>query len=252
MSVRIGALQFNSGSGFDGFYISKLDGWDVTPEVRRDETAMQQRHGSFGAQSFLESRVMSISGRCYADSPQKLLKYSEQLSGVLAGGLPQRIVVERAGEMRWAVGQLASKTEFDIEVWGQRASYQIQVWFPDPRKFGNIQAFPLNGTPFDGVVAYQYGNFPATPTITVNGSASGYTVNGPTGFYVVTRALQTGHPHVIDMNTGLLSVDGVTVYGAVSRADTWTIPPGVEVLQTVTPVSGGVAAMRVVVTDTYV
>ena len=103
------------------------------------------------------------------------------------------------------------------------------------------------------VVSFHYGNFPATSTIVVAGSMpSGYTIYGPAGkAYTVTQAVVSGHPHTIDMATGLLMIDGTYVYGVTSSGATWAVPPGGQVTQTLTPVSGA-GTMTVSTPDTSI
>jgi hypothetical protein len=81
--------------------------------------------------------------------------------------------------------------------------------------------------------------------------ASGYTIEGPDGAeFSVTQAVTTGHPHTIDMRTGLLSVDGAVVYGQVSSGDTWEIPAGSAVSMTLVPVAGS-GTLTATVRDTF-
>lgn len=246
-TARIGALVFDGGDGHDGFTIrgNGLTGWADGVTQRRDETVFPQAHGSFDTPGFGSARVVSIQGLCFADSDARLGWRKSQLTGLLSDGGMDRLVVDYQGVVSWADVRLAAGSPilFTDRVPGRIADYQIQFWAPDPRRYGATNTFT-------GVSAtiWHYGNFAAAPVLTVSGaSAGGYTVTGPGGaLYVVTAALVAGHPHVIDMATGLLSIDGVVQSGVVSTATTWTVPPGQQVT-----VSVSAGTLSVAVLDTY-
>ena len=165
-------------------------------------------------------------------------------------GDSERVLVEYAGLTTWADARLGAKTQFTPAFAGAKtADFQLQLWCPNPRRFGGTNT-PDAGTT---VTSLHYGNFPATSVITVSGSmSSGYTINGPAGkVYTVTAAVVSGIPHVIDMATGLLMIDGVYVTGVVTQGDTWAVPPGMQVVQTLVPVSG-TGTMSVATLDTYI
>lgn len=227
-------------AGFDG-------GWTSGTDTRRDETPIPQGHGSFDVPGFGAARVVPISGSTLADTPTRLKWLGRQLTGLLADGSSSVIQVKQADSTEWAPCRRASKTQFKVNGATETdALFQIQVWCPSPLKFGETRTFA------SGVPAAHYGNFPSTPLLTVTGSMSGYTINGPQSKkFTVTAAVTPAASHVIDMNTGLLYVGGTATYGAVSRGDTWAVPPGQNVTMTLTPTSGS-GAMTAQVVDTYV
>lgn len=243
-SLRIGEFIARMGEGSEGFFVESdgWDGWDDGVDYRLDEVGIPQAHGSYDLPAFAGSRRLSVSGLCHADSDERLGWYKSQLTGVLADGLAGRVLVEYQGVTSWAMAHRVG-SKFKTIVPGSLARWQLQVWCPDPRKFGDARTFAA------GVPAFHYGNFTAAPVLTVSGdSPSGYTVNGPGGkAYVVTVALTSGHPHTIDMETGYLTADGVITTGDVSQADTWGIPAGAQVPMTVT--AGNLSAL---VRDTYI
>lgn len=249
LMVRVKSLAFRGHRDAirGGFYVDPdgFTGWDDGVDVRRELHAIPQGHGAYDLPGFLEPRVFGVAGKCYADSDQKLEWWRGALTGLFADGDSGRVVVENRGLTTWANARLATRTEFaKIPGGALMARYRIQFWAANPRKFGEARTFD------GGVPAYHYGNFTAAPVLMVSGaSPSGYTINGPAGKqYVVTQALVSGHPHTIDMATGLLEVDGVVVFGGVSRADTWAIPAGAQVTMTVS----GSAVLSALVTDTYI
>jgi hypothetical protein len=187
---------------------------------------------------------MGITTSRYSDA--HLVHLGARVTGLGAYGELLRLTVDHHGFTTWANARVVSQTQWDERGGHAVADYQIQFKCADPRKFGDTRSF-ASGEP-----AFHYGNFPATPQISISGSMpGGYTVNGPDGKrFVVTRALVSGSPHTIDMETGLLRVNGALAYGGVTTANTWTVPAGRQVTHTLTGSGSGVLAVRVA--DTYV
>lgn len=244
----LGRPDFERGP-VEGLFVEKdgFTGWESGTEVRRDEVVIPGGHGSFDTPGLLSARVVSISGYAIARSQEKLGHLRGMLTGAGAAGDKLRIIVDLQGETLWADGRLTGQPSFVDSGGVRRARFQTQFWFPDPRKYGDTR------TSASGAGAFHYGNFPASPVITVTGSMpSGYTITGPVGrTYVVTQALTSGHAHRIDMRTGRLYLDGVLQVGAVSVGQTWAVPGGAAVVHTLTPVSG-TGVLSVAVTDTFI
>lgn len=243
-SLQIGTWIASMGEGSKGFFVDAdgFDGWDDGVDYRLSEVEIPQAPGSFDLPTFAGSRRISASGLCHADSDYLLGWYKSQLTGVLADGLAGKVQVEYQGVNSWAMAHRVG-SKFKTIVPGTLAQWQLQVWCPDPRKFGDPHTFA------GGIPASHHGNFIAAPVLTISGdSPSGYTIYGPDGKqFVVTIPLVSGHPHTIDMATGYVTVDGVIVTGAVAQADTWGIPGGAQVTMTVS--AGTLSAL---VVDTYV
>ena len=252
LRVTIAGLDFY-GQGSDGFIISPdgFSGWDDGVDMRLEKTARPYAHGSFNLPVFQDSRTVSVSGNVFADSSRELLHLGNRLTGLLAGGGIGRVQVERFGDVQWADGRLAAKTMFTERGGQNSASFQIQLWCPDPRKFGNSADFVrTNGT----VSVFHRGNYNALPTVVVRGSAAnGYRLNGPGGLqYKVTRALVTGIPHRIEFTDGRLRVNGTVVATGADSADVWPVPPGQSVDFDINVLSGGTAEATITITDTYI
>lgn len=248
--VRVGDWVASS-EAVDGFTLDKLEGWFSGVDVRRNEVPRPQAFGSFSTPGYGSSRVVSVSGLCYATSADQLNYFGDTLTGLLGSGAEGTVLVDMPWGTTTAVGRLASAPQFDVLVWGEIASYQIQFWCPNPRKFGETRTFGPSGT---SVSAYQFGNFPASPVLTLGGTMTGgYTVTGPSGktFQVDTNVTPTDI-HTIDLATGILRIDNTIVTGHTLSADTWTVPPGPGVTHTLTPVSGTAGTITVTLRDTYI
>jgi len=252
LKVNVAGLDFY-GQGRRGLVIEPkgFKGWDDGVDMRLENTARPGAHGSFNLPVFQDARTVVLTGSAVADSSRELRQIGDRLTGLLAGGGVGRVQVERDGDVQWADCRLAAKTMFE-EVGEQgAASFQVQLWCPDPRKFGNARDFVrTNGT----VSVFHRGNFDALPTVTVRGSAAnGYRLNGPGGLqYKVTRALVSGIPHRIEFTDGRLRVNGTVVATGADSADVWPVPPGQSVDFDINVLSGGTAEATITVTDTYI
>ena len=220
-----------------GFYFGRdgFHGWDDGVTMRSDTVARPQAHGDFDSPGFLAGRLVPMSGWCLASTPRELEQYRDLFTGHGADGGKFPVVVERNGRTLRGTARLAAGTSPSfVDVGnGRRAAWSASWWFPDPRKYGEPFAFG----PAASVQVTHRGNFPAQPVLQVAGAApGGYTITGPGGRQIiVTRALAAGQPHRFDTRDGRLYVGGSRVLGGVSRADLFTLPPG---LSTVT-VNGG-------------
>ena len=231
------------GKGEDAF-----SGWDDGAAVRSESIPIPNGHGEFDVPVLNGARSVSIDGLAIADSEAELGHLRSQVVGVGADGSRFLLTVEHQGQTLWAYARLATKARFKDA--GARhgaihAKFLLQFVCRNPRKFGETRTFD----PAASITAYHYGNFPATPVLTVEGSsAGGYTVTGPEGrTFVVTQALVSGTPHTIDMATGRLIVGGVVVVGGIGTAQTWTVPPGAQVAMSV---SAGLLSATVL--DTFI
>jgi len=253
LRIRIADVDF-FGQGLHDFVIGPdgFTGWDDGVDMRLNDAARPQAHGSYDGPGYLSARVISISGHAFAEDNARLRWLRNKLTGLLAGGGSVRIQVDRDGEMTWAYCRLASKTKFD-EVGGTNtADFQIQLWCADPRKFGETRTYTASvGVNANGV--RHYGNFEATPRFTVAGSMPGgyvLTVMGQ-NFYV-TWPLVSGQPHSIDYADGQLWVSGVQVHGGLGITNTPTVPGGFATALGILPLTTGTATATMTLVDTFI
>lgn len=240
-------FKFHAAYGEMGFII-KPDGWknwESGPGTRGERIDIPHGDGQFDLPVFRSSRSPQVSGHAFAEDDGELLDMGDQFTGLLAEG-PGVVVVEMAHSTRWARVRLGDEPLFVPHGGSSYATFTLQMWAPDPRKFGEFPRYFLGGE-----VARHYGNVTAAPVHTVSGSMpNGYTLNGPAGKqFIVTAPLVPGVPHRIDMETAELFVGGVLTYRKVLRPETWGIPKGVGVVHTVT--GAGSADLVTEVYDTY-
>ncbi|GAA3289242.1 hypothetical protein ACFFON_15485 [Arthrobacter citreus] len=227
--------------------MSNLDPWFETPAVKGESVERGNADGEFDLPTNYAARIIPFSGRLLCSGPSQVRAAANRLAGLLHGGLVTMQVTD-AGGTTWAKVKRNGPT-VPVKVNDRMLRFQFDLKAPDPRKFGAVQSVPAgvgSATPIQN-----RGNYPATPVIVVAGpvSAGGYTVTGPGGeVFTVTTSPTAGITHLINMHDGLLRVNGSISAGAglVSRADTFTIPPGGKL--NVTLSKGG----RVELYDTYI
>lgn len=246
--VRWGGLEFVGDSGDAVFTIGDngLSGVFDGADSRSERVARPVADGDFDAPGYLTGVLGSISGNIHADSDGEYEHALRRLTGIPVRDLSRMVVQSSEWGTVWLDARRHGKPDVKHEVWGRLGRFQVQFFAPDPRKYGETRKTGSSST----VQVFHYGNYAASPVLTVAGaSPGGYTITGPGGrLYVVTRPLVAGQPHTIDMATGWLSVGGVVTPGGVGRADTWSVPPGTR---TAMSVSGGLQ-LTVDVTDTFI
>lgn len=226
------------------YTITAIDGWDDGVDTRRESIDRPGSHGQHRTPGYLSGRLITITGEIYTRNAQEQDHAILALVGLLADGGDAKITVTTTNTT-WAMVQRNGPPDVVRDRWGLLATYQLQLWAVDPRKYGAVHEFAA-GTP-----AVQYGNFPARPTLVVSGSTSGgYTVTGPgERRIVVTRALTPSSPHVIDLARGGLYIGGVRMARSISIFEPWTVGPGLPAV--VASVSSGLTLVQQV-TDTYI
>jgi hypothetical protein len=252
--VQIGDLRFRGGEGSKGFFISRdgLVGWDDSPDVRFDAVQRENADGEFDVPVFYGVRTLTVSGFCYASSSQELGVFRNRLMGLSPNRLLTAVTLH--GTKTTAYGAMSAASKFQVDMPGRRAAYQLTRRFVDPRQYGATNT-AAGGTGV-AVKTFHYGNAPAASVLVVSGSdPGGYTITGPGGrTIVVSRSLDAGQPHTIDMATGLLFIGGVVQYGAMDSADMWVVPPGKTVSQqtNVSSVDGRSHILTITTRDTYI
>lgn len=235
-----------------GLYIAMGDfAWFDGVDMRRDTSELPQAHGSFDVPGFLGSRTVPVKGFCVAESEEELEHVGNRLTGMLADGDSGTVQVKWNNETTWANVRLGAQTKFAPDRAALVGEFLLTFWAANPRKFGEAVVFP--NEQYSLAQVHHRGNFPATPVLTISGSApEGYTVWGPGGRrYVVTRALVAGAPHVVDMATGRLTIHGVRQARSTSLTQRWALPGGQQFEHSVVPVSG-TASLTVTVPPTFI
>lgn len=206
-----------------------LKGWFDGVGVRTKRTPRPAAHGEFDLPVFREARIITLHGGINTASEFAQEQAINRLLGICADGSTERFTVESAAGPTWADVKLGDDPDIQVLSLGQTARLRLTFRAADPRRYGRLNTFP------EGPVFHR-GNFPASPTLKVSGSRpEGWTVTGPGGRrIVVTRALEAGRPHTIDLATGGLYVNGARVLGGVITYEPWVVPAGRSVTHSVT------------------
>lgn len=235
----------------DGVYLGPggFSGWDDGVEMRRETVQRVAAAGDFDATGYPDARIVSLSGVIASPSEERTQYWMDRLTGVLNDGSMGRITVGRADVTRFATAGLVRTTAEARKHAPSRADWQMQLWCPNPRKYGHLnQEVSANDGSF---ITTHRGNARALTRFVVAGTGDRWRITGPGGRSIlVTQALRSGSPHEYDMLTGQLRVGGVLTYGGVETADTWSIPQARTLNHTLS-VQGGSATATAYTFDTY-
>lgn len=227
------------GPGRRGEFYFRDFGWNDMAGVRADDTPRPMSDGDFPSRSYLEAVDRTMSGFLVAPAHDYLVTAMNKLKA--QRGRTLRVTVNEPGLRTWADAEIRT-VAFDPLGFAPESEFQLGFHMPDPRRYGASDKVFASGEPL-----YHRGNYASVPEATVTGTMpSGYAIVGPDGKqYVVSQPLAAGQTHRIDFSTGWLYLNGVLQAGAVTRAETWTVPPGRTVTMTLVPVSGtGVLAVK--------
>lgn len=223
-----------------------LQGWQGLPAGRREALARAVEHGEHDVPVYLPSRVVTIDGWVLAPNELELGHESENVLGVGAAGGLVKATVGMYGDYRWADGRRLL-CEFDDS--GVRddgvlyGSFQLQMVFADPRRYGEVNVHPATGTA-TSIPVFHRGNFPAYPVIEIPSAPASYTITSPAGSFTVSGAI-AGGTHTVDMRRGRVFRNGGEMYD-VGHGDLWAVPPGTPWTHTLS------APGRVRIPNTYI
>lgn len=209
--------------GKDGF-----TGWTGIATRRREQVARAVEHGEHDLRVYLGARVVTIDGWIIAHTEQELRQYSHQLAGLGGDGQPVTVTVDHLGQTLHASGRVLIAQADDKGVrWRKylRASFQLQIVFANPRKYGGNERFPSTGYATINDV-YGRGNFPSHPVIEFGAGPSSWTCSAPGGRTLQVSGAPSGGLQRFDMRTGRLTRDGVDITTAVVAGSVWAIPVG--------------------------
>lgn len=222
----------------DGF-----QGWQGISATRREALARAVSHGEHDVPVYLGSRVVTIDGHLLAPTEDELGSLADKLTGLL--GVGRTVVnVHQHGRKRWARGRVSLAVAEEIGKVRARlyqGSFQLQVTFADPRRYGETRELPSRGVP---VPVANRGNFPAFPEVVVLDAPASYAITSPGGTFTVSGAT-AGGTHVVNLRNGRVTRNGVEMFD-VGRGSLWAVPPGPAWEHVIT------APGLVRITDTYV
>lgn len=237
--------------GVYGFTIANIQGLSDGVGVKRDEIRREGRHGSFDTPVYLDSRVVSVSGKCWGRSAEDLHQYGVIFRGLGASGDRFRVTFRHNGQTVWAWARRGSQPSFEDRPALRVADWQYDFWMPDPYLYGEARTFVSTGT--DVHVSHR-GNTRAFGVVTVTGSDPlGYRIAHPGGSYRVTAPLVSGQTDVIDFRRGSYTKNGTVMDTSMSDVDRFTVAGGARVPFRVEPITAGrTLTATLTLTDTFV
>lgn len=177
-----------SAPAVDGYgvewWLSELDGWYGTPDLRLGGSDRPLDHGQFDAPSYLSSRVITATGAALAPDVTTALQASDILSSLCWD--PSQLyvlqVTEPSGQVRRAQVRLNSATKVSDLV-GNTFEWQLQLKAPDPRRYDDTLTSVTLTAPTGAV-----GGISAPLTVPFSISTSGALSNSATVTNVGTIA----------------------------------------------------------------
>ena len=236
-----------------GLFVKRggLQGWRGLPAGRREALARAVEHGEHDVPTFLPARVVTIDGLIDAPLEERLEDLSEFVAGIGGTGKSMHTQVKLRGATRWANGRRLL-CEVDESPGGSlRTTFQLQLVFADPRKYGDANTLP--GDRLDppnpaatatSIEVFSRGNFPSYPVVEIPSAPSSYTISSPGGTFAVSGAT-SGGTHTVDLRRGRVYRNGVEMPG-VGHGSLWAVPSGALWTHTLS------VAGRVRIPNTYI
>lgn len=218
-----------SGRRFDwrtGFYVRTIEGLLDGGRVSVDAVPRTGGPGGLFIPGKREDeRGILISGFAYGRTQADLATLADQFGGLLSDEKKfAPLSFRELGSWRDTLVGRSGLSRFGRAGQNRIAPYQLVVRAPDQRIYGDALETSGWGT---SVTVVNRGTYAAPIVASVRGSSTtGYTITGPTGIAVITRALASANPHSYDGDEGVLSVAGVAQKVGVSRSDRLECPPG--------------------------
>lgn len=225
LTVRIGGRVFlgDPHPGISrGLIISPrgFQGWQGITSSRREALARAVQHGEYDTPVYLGSRIVTMDGWIQAATDADLGTLSDSVTGMCSLGKTV-MSVENQSSNRWAEGRVLTAECEDTGM--GHSEFQVQLVFPDPRRYGQQVTLPEAGTAM-AIAVFHRGNFPAYPLVEIPNAPAAYTITSPGGTFIVTNA-QAGGLHAVDLRTGRVYRQGIEM-DDVGQGDLWAVPPG--------------------------
>ncbi|WP_091232648.1 hypothetical protein [Microbacterium sp. 3J1] len=218
--ARIDGVSFFGTRPVDGFALVRMDGWSSPTAVRGETIERPAADGEFDMPVYRGARLITMSGWARVTALNDLADLESRFAAILADGKSGRLVVSEYGRTLHALVRVYGQSTFARRGSTRYADWSLKLRAADPWRYGKLRTFAA------GVPAAHAGNAPASPVFTVVGPQPAYSISAGSRQFAVSTALPAGSTDVIDLSTGWVRRNGAVLVDGVSRAETWTIPPG--------------------------
>lgn len=227
--ARIGGLTFEGGAGTATYDIAPdgLRGWFEGVDVRSERYPRPSSHGFFPGEVLRGGRTITLRGKIHSRGSADQEHALARLTGLLGDGQIGRFTVQTPSGSTWADVQLDDVPEVTMQVYGQTAEYRLQLWAPDPIRYGEKHAFA------SGAEVHHRGNARSFPVVKVVGPRPAYTISAGGKSFSVSQALTAGQAHEVHLKTGAVYRNGVRQMNVVAAATRWSVAPGQSLVHTI-------------------
>lgn len=251
MHIQLAEFTFHGGDipGDTGFTVAAAPaGWTGGPGRRRETISRPLVRGSFDSVGASSDLSVTWGGTYHGSSLADVMHMGRALTGLEGVDERVKVVVDWEDNL-WAWARV-DRVRFVPHGSLPRADYQVELWLPDPVKFGDLHTWTVAANVASTI--HHYGNFQAAPRFIVRGpQPAGYsiTATGKPSFQV-NASLGTSSVDVVDFATGRVYRNGSLLVGFVSFPRTWTVPGGGQ--QTWTFAGTGAGTCTAELTDTFI
>ncbi|MGP9033634.1 hypothetical protein ACT17S_11245 [Glutamicibacter mysorens] len=236
--------------GFDRYgswRVHTLEGWFDSPAEKSDIISRPNTHGDVPSPVYYNARMVILSGRLSAKSPE----LAAQARTVLSALVQEEASFWVISSDGVAMSGLARRGKISLgNISGRWLTFQIELKFADPFKYGATESFTVSS----GGASYVHhlGTVDAWPVVTVKGSMpDGYTLSYRSQTVSVPMGIPSGVEHRIDFKNRRLYVNGDVFFGAFGSSNFRPVPAGPRTAFGLSCPSGSGTAV-VSVTDTYI
>lgn len=250
-----------------------ISGWLDGTSTRRLTTARPNGNGDFVERSYMDSRIISLSGVAMAKTPAAIRNLRDIFMGIFSNGGYREISVQLGSEVRYATAGLEGKPSW-IVLNDNNAAWKIDLYAPDPFIYGAEKIVQTEANVTSGAMAYPLtyvldyslikpeaaqsisnrGNAEAWPKFRVVGNYySGFTISNNLNKKVTYNGLVTTQSAVtIDMATGTAMQNGVDKTTLVSDRGWFSIAPQETIRPSFIPIQNGSGWCDIIYRDTWI
>lgn len=134
MNATLDTLEFVADGSSGAYTLEDIIGWWGGVEMRHASTPRPNGHGDFDSPAYQSGRLVTLRGQVHATTDASFEAALQALENVLADGSKSALTVEQASTTYTLQVRRHGAPDIRILVYGRVASFQLQLWAPDPTK----------------------------------------------------------------------------------------------------------------------